>query len=390
MKGKTVISLLPLIDIATCVIPEYMHSVLLGVGKQFFHLWFNNSGNWSLKEVKEEINTFVMSIRPPHSFHRMPRSIDLFKFYKASEFLHWILYYSIPSVIDYLPDIYFQHWLLLVIALYNLLQERISISDLEQAEICLRLFVRQIKDLYTEKQYTYNVHQLLHLGLSVRRWGPLWATSAFPFENFNGYLSKCIHGSKHMGQQIINNILITQSSKTLWNEHKNMCDKYNEQVYDIHEGIKFKLLGNIYVMKETIINEIECRLLTLGFCVNNINIYARAQINEDIYTSQIYKITRNNSSTVQVTFNNNTNVYGTIRFFFQVDHNLYFIIQCLSVISPKIIVHKRSKLQVRHILPIEDTEEFVLINIRHTKSICNLIRIGNYICKYPNMLKQVL
>lgn len=207
-------------------------------------------------------------------------------------------------MINYLPDAYFQHWLLFVIALYNLLQDRISILDIEEAEVCLRIFVREIKDLYTDREYTYNIHQLLHLGLSVKRWGPLWATSAFPFENLNGYLSKCVHGSKHIGQEIINNITIAQCSKALRNEH-DIYGLYNKDVHMCHdERIKFKLLGKNYNMKEGVISETESRFLALeGFCVNEIKIYAKAQIYGDMYTSQIYKITKTNSSNIQITFN---------------------------------------------------------------------------------------
>lgn len=40
VKGHSIISNLPLLDLGTCLLPEYMHSVLLGVGKQFAQLWF--------------------------------------------------------------------------------------------------------------------------------------------------------------------------------------------------------------------------------------------------------------------------------------------------------------------------------------------------------------
>lgn len=41
VKGKSIISSLPLVDLATCVMPEHMHSVLLGADKQFLNLWLN-------------------------------------------------------------------------------------------------------------------------------------------------------------------------------------------------------------------------------------------------------------------------------------------------------------------------------------------------------------
>jgi len=45
VRGISIVSSLPLLDLATCVLPEYMHSALLGVGKQFINLWFKKKVN---------------------------------------------------------------------------------------------------------------------------------------------------------------------------------------------------------------------------------------------------------------------------------------------------------------------------------------------------------
>lgn len=197
--------------------PEYMHSILLGVVKQFFNLWFYKKGNWNINKYVEEIDDFLLNIRPPFFFNRMPRSITLHRFFKASEYYNWLLFYSVPAVVNYLPDKYFQHWLLLVISLLNLLQKSFRINpDLEQTEILLKLFVRDIGQLYSDdREYSYNVHQLLHIVLCVKRWGSLWATSAFSFENYNNFLINCVHGSKHLGQEMINNLSLAEGLHAL-------------------------------------------------------------------------------------------------------------------------------------------------------------------------------
>ena len=71
--------------------------------------------------------------------------------------------------------------------------------------------------MYGDEQYTCNVHQLTHLVLYVRRWGPLWATSAFPFENFNGMLGNMIHGSKNEGEELMKQIFLAQGVQMLRN-----------------------------------------------------------------------------------------------------------------------------------------------------------------------------
>lgn len=93
VKGKSIVSSLPFLDLAKCVLPEYMHCALLGVGKQFIDLWFKKKGNWNMEKSILEIDKFLKNIQPPYFFNRMPRSITLSSFYKASEYLYLILYY---------------------------------------------------------------------------------------------------------------------------------------------------------------------------------------------------------------------------------------------------------------------------------------------------------
>ena len=54
---------------------------------------------------------------------------------------------------------------------------------------------------------TMNVHLLQHLLLFVRQFGPLWRCSCFAFENFNGFLSGCIHGNRNILQQVCSIII---------------------------------------------------------------------------------------------------------------------------------------------------------------------------------------
>ena len=55
------------------------------------------------------------------------------------------------------------------------------------------------------------MHQLLHITLSVRDWGPLWAHSAFMFESFNAELLKMIKGTQGVPKQILNTFCLTRA-----------------------------------------------------------------------------------------------------------------------------------------------------------------------------------
>ncbi|CAD6208522.1 GSCOCG00010524001-RA-CDS, partial [Cotesia congregata] len=171
VKGHTVVSKLPLIDLGTCLLPEYMHSALLGVGRQFAEIYVNKKGPWNLKNFLE----------------------------------------------NRLPQKYLEHWMLFVKGLYMLLQGQITKQDIINAKELLTEFVKQTEILYSDRELSYNLHQLIHYPLIVERWGPLKHTSAFSFENFNGFLTHNTHGTKHLGQEIMNHLKIIEGIQVLKN-----------------------------------------------------------------------------------------------------------------------------------------------------------------------------
>ncbi|XP_067207385.1 uncharacterized protein [Linepithema humile] len=384
VKGRSIIAALPLIDVGTCFMPEYMHSVLLGVVKQFMVLWFEKTGDWNVKHFMAEIDTRLLNILPPDTFSRLPRSIFHFKSYKASEFYNWLLFYSVPIMIDYLPEKYFQHWLLLVIAIFTLLQKNIKkVPDLDEAEYLLKLFVRDIEILYDDRQLTYNVHQLLHLTLCVRRWGPLWANSAFPFENFNGFLSNFVHGSKHIGKEIANNLQIVNGVQIL----RNKVNKINRSNSTLQKdnGVN----GNS--VKVTLSDSERELLIAHQFSVTNILMYARATISSKTYTSEIYKKIKSNSYTVYINFQDKSNIYGSIRFFFKSKGVVYFILRQFFVKHVNIIYNQDTMMKVKHVIPVEENRhQFVIINSNDINFMHKVVKIENFICKQPNFLSKVL
>ena len=125
VKGSSIVTLIPSLDLSTCVFPEFMHSVLLGVVKQFMKAWFASTNSCNIKQHITNIDKELLNIRPPNTCQRLPRSVTLFKKYKASEFLYWLLNYSVPILIKYLPEKLFQHWILLVMATFILLQKKL-------------------------------------------------------------------------------------------------------------------------------------------------------------------------------------------------------------------------------------------------------------------------
>lgn len=54
------------------------------------------------------------------------------------------------------------------------------------------------------------MHSLLHYTEKVADLGPLWANSCFPFEDFNGDISKLFHGTREVEMQVLTAVAIHQ------------------------------------------------------------------------------------------------------------------------------------------------------------------------------------
>ena len=130
----------------------------------------------------------MTNIFPPCEINRTPRTLqDLLRF-KASEFRNFLLHYSLPILKNLLPNDHYKHWSLLVYAIVKFNGSEITEAEHRSATNALRTFVFQVQDLYGEEFMKYNVHLLLHLPESVTYFGALWASSAFPYEDYNHML----------------------------------------------------------------------------------------------------------------------------------------------------------------------------------------------------------
>ena len=181
---------IPKFDIIKGVAIDYMHSTLLGVVKMLLTLWSDKTYKaepWSVCKRMKEIEERYLNISPPSCIKRLPRSlIANFGHLKASELRTFLLFYSVPCLYGILPEEYFQHYVLLVEAIYLLLQDSISPNDITKASALLRHLCIRIKELYAPRYETFNVHCLLHMTERVMDLGPLWTHSCFCFEDFNG------------------------------------------------------------------------------------------------------------------------------------------------------------------------------------------------------------
>ena len=141
----------------TCI--DYMHSVLEGVVKGMFRLWFSpdfvftepdDSGKksrnaFSLRQYIDQIDDRLLKIKPPGFVPAAPRSVDLWCLWRAHEFLYFLIYYSLCVFHEIMDYDYYQHLMLLVIAMENLLKPKIKKIELQPSELLLQ---KTLKNFY--------------------------------------------------------------------------------------------------------------------------------------------------------------------------------------------------------------------------------------------------
>ena len=222
IKGPSLFALLPCFNLVTGYIPDYMHCVLLGVVRQFVCLWFDSTSHtkqYYLGRHVEEVDRVMLSLKPPSTIKRLPRSITCRKFWKASEWRNFLLFHSYPSVKLFMPKQFLHHWLLLMFGIFKLMLVPITRDSLLKADQALNKFVRLVKDLYGEEHVTFNVHLLTHLTSSVANWGPLWSNSSFLFEDANGKLKTFFNGTSGVTHQIFSAFIGASFLKDLTNRY---------------------------------------------------------------------------------------------------------------------------------------------------------------------------
>ncbi|XP_051807764.1 uncharacterized protein LOC127535044 isoform X2 [Acanthochromis polyacanthus] len=214
VKGPSPLINMPYFDIVWGFIPDYMHAVLLGVVRQLTELFLHSSNqpyyNGS-PTTMQVLNKRMSCIKPPHLITRLPRPLSECRHWKASEWRAWLLFYCLPVLNGVLQQRYFRHLSLLVSSVFILLKEQITFDEINKADEMLFEFVARVQLIYGEAQMTSNVHLLTHLCKSVKLWGPLWAHSAFVFENANGCLLKLVHGTKSIAMQVATKFLLFKS-----------------------------------------------------------------------------------------------------------------------------------------------------------------------------------
>ena len=204
---------LPLFDLIKDTSLDQMHAVDIGVFKSFYVMMFSDGTNNKDRTFflgdkgKQYCHEIMSKFRPASFCSRGIRSPHDYKNWKAHEWREWGLFYS-PVVLEYMVEKgllekkYYDNWLRLVIAISILNLDSITPRQLDEADRLLASWAVDFTELYYVNNYKFNFHLVVHLTASVRRLGPLWATSLFQFESNNQVLLATLRGPRHVLSQM--------------------------------------------------------------------------------------------------------------------------------------------------------------------------------------------
>lgn len=191
VKGVTVLMNLEGFDMVDGMVPDYLHSVLLGVVRQYTEILLSSVGKAYYVGTPNQlavIDDRLLSLKPSTCITRVPRSIANRNLWKASEWRSQLVWYMFICLRGLLKEESMHHLALLVTAIYILLKESVSHNDIVRAHELLVKFVVGMRSYFGKTSMTFNVHLLLHVCTGVKNWGPLFTHNAFRFENENRLL----------------------------------------------------------------------------------------------------------------------------------------------------------------------------------------------------------
>ena len=321
-----------------------MHTVLEGVVKGMFRLWFSpdfaftktnerekkKRNLFSMRQYIDQIDDRLLKIKPPSFVPAAPRSIDSWSLWRAHEFLYFIIYYSLCVFHEIMEYEYYQHLMLLVIAIENLLKPKIKRSELQIIHQALIKFVEQFEELYPERSMLSGVHELLHLVRCTENFGPLNGCCCFEFEELNRLFLKLIKGNDLIGEEFIKLYsfltgLNTFCSATITDSKfkqfiiKNAAIKSSNLKINRNNNYG-QVIGNNDIIKEQMVSDL---LQDYGEdYIEDLVIYFRAEYNSIKYTTMC-----NDTRFCDYCVVSNDTDFGFIKYFIKKEDAIFVLCQ---------------------------------------------------------------
>lgn len=407
VKGPSWLTFFPNFNIVKGISIDYMHGVLLGVQKLLLRLWFSSefkSKDFSFHEHVHIVDYRLNNLKPTLDISRLPRSIETdLKYWKASEYRSFLLYFGAPVMYGILDNNRFNHYLQLVNGIRILLKFGSTEEEVSEAEAMLFNFCADFECLYEKCFMTLNIHQLVHVADSVRALGPLYTHSCFSFEDKNGFLLKMIQGTQNIDSQIVTGVSFVQKIPELKQRFlENTVEGSKlEKLLNAIEYPNLLIRGEMIERGVYILGGVKLRDLLEDEYTKLCDFLGYAPVNEkfrtfkriDFFNYIIYglhykRMTKRDNSTVMYMDGNDV-CFGRVRFFLLVTvHDKTTVLALTEKLES---LHYSENL---HVLKVQKTDEFHYIPIKTIKEGCMFLEVQSnhditcYVCRFPNKLES--
>ena len=404
-------SLAPVLDLVESIPVDYMHCVLEGVTRWLLKAWTDSSYHGSpfyIGRSITQIDTQLLKQKPPQEASRPPRSIKKhMKYWKASELRNWLLYYSLPLLLNVLPPLYWHHYALLVCAMHILLGDRINIPQIDAAEQMLIDFCKMLPELYGEASCTANAHLLNHLTKYVRLWGPLWTHSAFGFESKNGHLKHLFHGKSDILNQLIFNVNVQNSLQNMHREiFKNESDKTISYISNLTNKAPRSTMtaigDHMYAIGQRKVSVTTSEQSAVLSFYGNIEIFYRLMKDGILYycTGYAKALNSKRDNTYCLYLTNDSYAFGRIQLFV-LTTSPYAIVKKLERLDqsimnqaghpcrPSLHIYKETDLLNHYIVPVQHSTNICAISLQQIVSKVFIVKVlgKQYCILQPNSIE---
>lgn len=186
---------------------EYLHALGLGVMKTFQNLITSAKFEKNLSPADRlKLDNRLISIRPLCNMYRTPETMTNKSAWNGADWLHYLLFSSIPCLDGIVDDEIMELLLILNNNTNIFLSNEISSMDLKNSEKECVVFQEMWQKIFKEEGMTSNVHAFLHGKVSVEKCGPFWSSSAFVHESKIAQLKEDAIGPARVPIQIADRI----------------------------------------------------------------------------------------------------------------------------------------------------------------------------------------
>lgn len=170
-------------------------------------MYITRSRGLYVKDLDIELDKTISSVQPSDKIPRDVRPITKQKTRSKLESDGAQIFSTLLFLGNSLHRTFYNHWLLPINAFLIFLKVETNEEEVETETLLIYKFVFLTKASMVLNG-RYNVHLLIHIAKAVRKWGLLWAYSAFSFEGVGGMLKNLFHRSKHVAKQIFEKFLV--------------------------------------------------------------------------------------------------------------------------------------------------------------------------------------